>query len=80
MKSYKSLLAHTLLDILYFSKIYRLLEPKYQGVGVIFTLHHIVQDGETTPFEINRLLEITPEFLEQTIQQVIDWLRHRIAG
>ncbi|SJM89510.1 conserved hypothetical protein [Crenothrix polyspora] len=69
--STKTLIAHTLLDVLYYSNAYRLLEDKYQGVGVILTLHHVVKASDSSPFRINRLLEITPEFLEQTIQQVI---------
>lgn len=71
MNSYKTLMARALLDGLYYSNVYRLLEPKYQGVGVIFTLHHVVNARESSPFEINRLLEISPEFLELTIQHVV---------
>ncbi len=82
-------MAHTLLDGLYYSNAYRLLERKYQGVGVILTLHHVVKASDASPFDINRLLEITPEFLEQTIQHVIalgydivslDEMRHRLVN
>ncbi|WP_394754136.1 polysaccharide deacetylase family protein [Crenothrix sp.] len=69
--SAKTLIARTLLDGLYYTNAYRLLEDKYKGVGVILTLHHVVKAENSSPFNINRLLEITPEFLEQTIQQVI---------
>jgi peptidoglycan/xylan/chitin deacetylase (PgdA/CDA1 family) len=64
-------MAQAVLDSLYYSNIYRLLESSYQGIGVIFTLHHVVKATDTSPFAINKLLEITPEFLEQTIQQVL---------
>ena len=58
------------LDALYYSKIYRLLEPKWSGVGIIFTLHHVRPQSEETGFSPNRILDITPEFLDATIKQV----------
>jgi peptidoglycan/xylan/chitin deacetylase (PgdA/CDA1 family) len=70
MSTYKTKLAQTLLDGLYYSNACRLLENKFQGVGVIFTLHHVLKASDASPFATNRLLEITPEFLEQTILQV----------
>lgn len=71
MTTYKTFMAQILLDGLYYSNAHRFLEKKYQGAGVIFTLHHVVKISDSSVFETNRLLEITPEFLEQTIQQVI---------
>ncbi len=58
------------LDALYYSKMYRLLEPKWSGVGIIFTLHHVRPQSEETGFSPNRILDITPEFLDATIKQV----------
>lgn len=49
--------------------VFRLLAPKWQGVGVIFTLHH-VQSGEHHSFSPNRILSITPEYLESVISQL----------
>lgn len=72
MTSIKTILTRVGLDTLYFSSIYRLLEPAWGGLGVIFTLHHVVPSrAEPTPaFAPNQILDITSEFLEQTIQQV----------
>lgn len=42
-----------------------------RGVGVIFTLHHVVpeQPGEFAP---NKILKVTPDFLEDVIRMVTD--------
>jgi peptidoglycan/xylan/chitin deacetylase (PgdA/CDA1 family) len=67
----KTLLAQTLLNGLYFSQAYRLFGDRFQGVGVILTLHHVIKTDESSPFAVNKLLEISPEFLEQTIEHII---------
>lgn len=61
------------LDALYYSRAHRALAPLARGVGVIFTLHHVVEQVETG-FAPNALLEITPDFLETVIE------RARTAG
>jgi len=68
----KAFLTRLGLDALYFSAIYNLFKPAWRGVGLIFTLHHVAPStpecrGEFSP---NRILTITPEFLEETIVQV----------
>lgn len=58
------------LSALHFIGADRLLAPLTQGVGVIFMLHSVRparQDG----FGPNRILEITPEFLEHVIDHVV---------
>jgi peptidoglycan/xylan/chitin deacetylase (PgdA/CDA1 family) len=55
-----------------FSKLpfQRFWSPYVRGAGIIFTLHHVRpwQDlGQDKAFSPNRLLEITPEFLETAI-------------
>ena len=65
-----STLTRLALDGLYYTGSYRLLESAWSGVGVIFTLHH-VRDADGRPdFSPNGILEISPQFLDQTIRQV----------
>lgn len=54
---------------LYHSGAYRLLAPYTQGMGVIFTLHHMRPWTEKA-FALNRILEVTPEFLDALLDQV----------
>lgn len=67
----KTKLTRIALDCMYYSKAYKLLEPSFQGVGVIFTLHHIIKQEQFSKFWLNRILEISPEFLDHTIQQIL---------
>jgi peptidoglycan/xylan/chitin deacetylase (PgdA/CDA1 family) len=46
-----------------------LLAPLTRGKGVIFTLHS-VRPEPPEPFEPNRILKVTPQFLEETIAAV----------
>lgn len=46
-----------------------LLAPWTRGLGVIFMLHH-VRPELPQPFEPNRILKVTPTFLEDVIHQV----------
>ena len=54
------------LESMYFSGTHRVLRPLCGGVGAILTLHH-VRPARPDPFQPNRLLEVTPEFLEDVI-------------
>jgi peptidoglycan/xylan/chitin deacetylase (PgdA/CDA1 family) len=54
---------------LYHSGAHRLLAPYAQGMGMIFTLHHVRPEIEK-PFAPNRILEVTPEFLDAVLDQV----------
>ena len=55
------------MEALYFSGAHRLLQPLLGGVGAILTLHH-VRPPRKDPFQPNRLLEVSPEFLEDVIR------------
>ena len=56
---------------LYHTGAHRLLAPYTQGVGVIFTLHHVRPEPvEPKPFAPNRILAVTPEFLDAVFDQV----------
>jgi peptidoglycan/xylan/chitin deacetylase (PgdA/CDA1 family) len=55
------------MEALYFSGAHRLLRPLLGGVGAILTLHH-VRPPRADAFQPNRLLEVSPEFLEDVIR------------
>jgi peptidoglycan/xylan/chitin deacetylase (PgdA/CDA1 family) len=57
------------LEGLYFTGAYRVLGGLLGGVGAILTLHH-VRLASTRPFQPNRLLEVTPAFLEEIVLQL----------
>lgn len=69
MNNLKPKLLRQLLNTLYLGRAHRVLNPLCSGVGAIFTLHH-VRPMDYTEFSPNRILNVTPEFLEQTIHQV----------
>lgn len=54
------------LETLYFTGANVLMRPFVRGVGVILTLHH-VRPQRPERFQPNRLLEVTPEFLERVL-------------
>ena len=66
MLSLKTTMIRGGLETLYFSGANVLMRPFVSGVGVILTLHH-VRPQRPERFQPNRLLEITPEFLERVM-------------
>jgi peptidoglycan/xylan/chitin deacetylase (PgdA/CDA1 family) len=54
------------LETLYFSAAHHLMRPFVAGVGAILTLHH-VRPPRLDRFQPNRLLEVTPSFLEDVV-------------
>lgn len=73
MKRRKTALFRAGLDTLYYTRAHKALQPFTAGRGVIFTLHQ-VRPEPPEPFAPNRILSVTPEFLDSVI------LRIRAAG
>ncbi|MFN8830712.1 MAG: polysaccharide deacetylase family protein [Labrys sp. (in: a-proteobacteria)] len=59
------------LGLLHATGIGRLAAPAFRGAGVIFTLHH-VRPEIPRGFAPNRLLEVTPDFLDAVIGRVVE--------
>jgi peptidoglycan/xylan/chitin deacetylase (PgdA/CDA1 family) len=55
------------MEALYFTGAHHLLRPLLGGVGAILTLHH-VRPPRLDAFQPNRLLEVTPAFLEDVLR------------
>jgi peptidoglycan/xylan/chitin deacetylase (PgdA/CDA1 family) len=66
MKQLRNTVIRAGLGALYFSGAHFLLRPIFSGVGAIFMLHHVrpARDGD---FQPNRHLEVTPDFLRETL-------------
>ena len=67
MSGLKKTIIRTGLETLYFSGAYQMLRPFVSGVGAILTLHH-VRPPRPDRFQPNRLLEVTPRFLEDVVR------------
>lgn len=57
------------LETLYFSGMHHFMRPLVGGVGSILTMHH-VRPRRPDTFQPNRLLEITPNFLEGLLKRL----------
>lgn len=62
-------LLKAVLSTLHYSGADSMIAPLTRGVGAIFMLHH-VRPEHPGSFEPNRILKVTPHFLEQVIAQV----------
>lgn len=67
----KSTLLKAALSALHYTGADRLLAPLTRGDGVVFMLHH-VRPEPTNAFEPNRILKVTPDFLDSVVREVID--------
>ena len=56
---------------MYYTGADGLLSPLVKGAGAILMLHQVLP-SEAKGFSPNRILQVTPEFLDQTIRQVIE--------
>lgn len=59
------------LSALHYSGAGSLAAPLTRGAGVVFMMHH-VSPAAAAPFEPNRILRITPAFLEAVVTRVIE--------
>lgn len=64
-------LLKTALSAMYYTGADGLLSPLVKGAGAILMLHQVLPT-KTEGFAPNRILQVTPEFLDQTIRQVIE--------
>ncbi|HZP08925.1 polysaccharide deacetylase family protein [Methyloceanibacter sp.] len=71
MAKIKTAMMKAAMSGLYHTGAHRLLAPYTQGVGLIFTLHQVhPEPAEPKAFAPNRILEVTPGFLDAVIDQV----------
>jgi peptidoglycan/xylan/chitin deacetylase (PgdA/CDA1 family) len=76
------------LNALYYSGAHRLFGGLWGGVGTILTLHH-VRPARSASFQPNRLLEVTPDFLDSALSVLhrqgfelisLDEMHHRLQA
>ena len=67
MAGLKKVVLRGAMEALYFTGAHHLLRPLLGGVGAILTLHH-VRPPRADAFQPNRLLEVTPAFLEDVLR------------
>jgi peptidoglycan/xylan/chitin deacetylase (PgdA/CDA1 family) len=65
----QTIVFRSVLDAAYISGLHRLFPQLAQGCGIVFTLHS-VNPAHRRAFDPNYLLDITPDFLEQTVLAV----------
>jgi peptidoglycan/xylan/chitin deacetylase (PgdA/CDA1 family) len=58
------------LDGMYYSGVYHLMAPKTAGSGVVFMLHRVRPAPTDGGFAPNRILEITPRFLDDVLARL----------
>jgi peptidoglycan/xylan/chitin deacetylase (PgdA/CDA1 family) len=69
MKQFRNNVIRAGLEALYMTRAHYLLRPLFAGVGGIFMLHH-VRPAREDGFQPNHHLEITPEFLQATLNHL----------
>ncbi len=71
MAKVKTAMMKAAMSGLYHTRAHRLLAPYTQGVGLIFTLHQVRPEQDPPKaFAPNRILEVTPDFLDAVLDQV----------
>ena len=71
MAKVKTAMMKAAMSGLYHTGAHRLLAPYTEGVGLIFTLHQVrPEQDQPKAFAPNRILEVTPDFLDAVLDQV----------
>lgn len=73
MSTFKAKVIRSGLEALYHTGAYRALAPFARGLGVIFTLHHVLPGADNDRadrFAPNGILEVSPEFLDAVIERI----------
>ena len=65
----KQTIIRTGLETLYFTGMHHFMRPLVGGVGAILTLHH-VRPRRPDAFQPNRLLEVSPVFLDGLLRRL----------
>jgi hypothetical protein len=69
MTSYTTKLLKTALSALHYTGFDALVAPYTRGAGIVFMLHHVTPEPPGA-FDPNRILRVTPTFLDSVIGQV----------
>jgi peptidoglycan/xylan/chitin deacetylase (PgdA/CDA1 family) len=70
MTSYTTKLLKTALSALHYTGVDALVAPYTRGAGIVFMLHHVTPEPPGA-FDPNRILRVTPTFLDSVIGQVL---------
>jgi peptidoglycan/xylan/chitin deacetylase (PgdA/CDA1 family) len=70
MTTYTTKLLKTVLSALHYTGVDALVAPYTRGAGIVFMLHHVTPEPPGT-FDPNRILRVTPTFLDSVIGQVL---------
>jgi peptidoglycan/xylan/chitin deacetylase (PgdA/CDA1 family) len=70
MTTYTTRLLKTVLSALHYTGVDALVAPYTRGAGIVFMLHHVTPEVPGA-FDPNRILRVTPTFLDSVIGQVL---------
>jgi peptidoglycan/xylan/chitin deacetylase (PgdA/CDA1 family) len=70
MTNYTTKLLKTALSALHYTGVDALVAPYTRGAGIVFMLHHVTPEAPGA-FDPNRILRVTPTFLDSVIGQVL---------
>ena len=68
LRTIKQVSARILFPLLFHSRSYYLSKPFYSGLGSVLMFHRVCPESSRPRIRANAGLEVTPEYLENTIQ------------